>query len=401
MSQKIKHARFDFPMCQKGGVYLDNAATTYKPQCVIDAITNYYTNEYATINRSVYAAATAATEKYEGVRKKVSQFINAPSPENIVFVKSTTDGLNLLSEVYAEAFMKAGDEVIISSYEHHANIVPWQLAEKRHGIVLKVVPPKIDGTFDLNAFEKMLTPRTRLVSIAHVTNTTGYTMPLQEIVSLAHSKGVHVAVDGAQAVGHMPLNMQTLDVDFYTFSAHKMYGPTGVGVLYGIKDLLEKLPPYQGGGDMIDHVTFEKTTFQNAPYRFEPGTPNIAGVIGLGAAIDYLTHLGLTNIHDYEISLMKNLLNDFPDIEIHSQPNSSIVTFTHKAIHPLDLATSLSLENIAVRTGHLCAQPITQILGQPHLIRASAALYTSDEDIKAFRMVLKKTEELYTLPAKS
>ena len=395
MSQKIKDARSDFPMCRKEGVYLDNAATTFKPQCVIDAVTNYYANECATINRSVYASATAATAKYEGVREKVAKFIGAPSSENIVFTRSTTDGFNLLSEIYAEAFMKVGDEVIISAYEHHANIVPWHLAQKRHGIDLKVVPPTLDGTFDLDAFEKMLSPKTRLVSIAHVTNTSGYEMPVREIVKLAHENGTHVIVDGAQAAPHMPLDMIDLDVDFYLFSAHKMYGPTGVGILYGKKELLEKLPPYQGGGDMIERVTFAESTFQKSPHRFEAGTPNIAGILGLDVAIDYLSDLGLSEIHSHEVSLMDDLFSDFPDIEIHSHPNSSIVTFTHKAIHPLDLATALSLENISVRTGHLCAQPITEIVGHPHLVRASAALYTTKDDIAKFKTALKNIEAMF------
>ena len=397
--------RGDFPMLKKTVhckplIYLDSAATTLKPQCVIDAISNFYSNEYGTVHRAVYTLAGESTARYQDVRTKVQQFLHARSSEEIIFTKGTTEAINLVAYSFGEAFIQPGDEILISAMEHHSNIVPWQLLCERKKAHLKVILLLKNGELDLEAYQKLLSPRTKLVSLVHISNVLGIVNPLKKLIAMAHQRGAKVFVDGAQSAPHLKIDVQDLDCDFFAFSGHKIYGPTGIGILYGKKELLDQMPPYQGGGDMIQTVTFEKTTFQPPPLRFEAGTPMIAEVIGLGAALDYVERKGLDNIHTHESALMKHALEQFGEIEGirilgPRESRSSLITFNIEGIHPLDAATLLDLQGIAVRSGHLCAQPLLHHFGCTGALRISVAPYNTleelDELCKALNMLTQVT----------
>ena len=375
--------RADFPMLQKKVhgkplVYLDSAATSLKPTCVIDEMSQFYKTEYATVHRAAYALSLNATMRYSHVREIVRDFIHAKSSDEIVFTRGTTEGINLIASSFP---LEPGDEVIISGQEHHSNIVPWQL---RSGITLKVIPLLPDGQINLQEFKKLLTARTKIVSIAHISNVLGIINPVEEIITLAHAIGAAVVLDAAQSAVHLPIDVQALNCDFLLFSSHKLYGPTGVGVLYGKKEMLQKMPPYQGGGDMIQKVTFEKTTYQDPPLRFEAGTPIIAEVIGLGRALQYISDH--PNFQAYEHSLVQLLLNLMPqEAQVLGPRNrTSLVTFHIPKLHPLDLATLLDVQGIAVRSGHLCAQPLLAHFGLTSALRVSIAPYNTAEEIQFF-----------------
>jgi cysteine desulfurase/selenocysteine lyase len=393
--------REDFPMLKRSVhgkplVYLDSAATTLKPQAVIDAISNFYSNNYGTVHRAAYELAGESTAKYNAVRAKAQHFLHARSSEEIIFTKGTTEAINLVAFSFGEAFVQPGDEILISAMEHHSNIVPWQLLCERKQARLKIIPLLTNGELDLEAYEKILSSRTKLVSITHISNVLGVVNPLKTIIKAAHQKGAKVFVDGAQSTPHLRIDVQDLDCDFFAFSGHKIYGPTGIGIVYGKKELLDQMPPYQGGGDMIHTVTFEKTTFQPCPLRFEAGTPMIAEVIGLGAALDYIQSYGLDKIHAYEMSLMKHALEELIKIEgIHilgpSENRTSLITFNMEGVHPFDAATLLDLQGIAVRSGNLCAQPLLQHFGCSTALRLSLASYNTLEEINYFCKTLKNS----------
>lgn len=386
--------RQDFPMLEKVVhgkplVYLDSAATTLKPQAVIDAISQFYSSQYGTVHRAVYQLAGESTAQYNAVRQQVQQFLHAKSPEEIIFTKGTTEAINLVAFSFGQAFVQPGDEILISAMEHHSNIVPWQLLCERRQAYLKIIPLLPSGELDLEAYEKLLSSRTKLVSIAHISNVLGVINPIEAIVKSAHRIGAKVFVDGAQSAPHLPVDVQALDCDFFAFSGHKIYGPTGIGILYGKKELLEKMPPYQGGGDMIQTVTFEKTTFQPPPLKFEAGTPMIAEVIGLGAALKYVNSYGLDKIASYETLLIQEAYKQLSQMEqlhiLGSSPHrASLITFNIKGVHPLDAATLLDLQGIAVRSGHLCAQPLLNSLGCTVALRLSLAPYNTVEEIGYF-----------------
>ncbi|MBS0622131.1 MAG: cysteine desulfurase [Verrucomicrobia bacterium] len=383
--------RNDFPQLKKPLIYFDSAATALKPQCVIDALCRFYTSEYGTVHRAVYALAAHATALFSASRKAVAQFLNASCEEEIIFTKGTTEALNLLAFCLGEALIQPGDEVLITQVEHHANIVPWQLMCERKGAVLRILPVDDRGEIVLSPFSE----RTKIVSVAHVSNVLGTVHPISKIAQLAHNVGAVLVVDGAQGAPHLPVDVKALDCDFYTFSGHKAYGPTGVGVLFGKKELLSQLPPYQSGGDMIDKVTFEKTTFASPPYRFEAGTPPIAEVIGLHAAIDYLASLDLTKVQAHEEALLAyatEQLQLLPGVTIYGQaPNKgAILSFNVEGVHPLDLGTFLDLQGVAVRTGHLCAQPTMARFGVEQMVRASFAIYNTLEEVDQWIAALKK-----------
>ncbi|MCB1083262.1 MAG: cysteine desulfurase [Simkania sp.] len=392
--------RKDFPMLAKtmNGkplIYLDTAATAQKPSSVIETINRFYREEYGTVHRAIYEIAARSTEMYSEVRTKVQNFINAPREEEIIFTRGTTESINLVAHSFARAFLKEGDEILISEMEHHSNIVPWQIVCDMYKTVLKVTPITDTAELNLDAFKDLLTHKTKLVSLAHIANATGTINPVKEVISLAHQAGAKVLIDGAQAAPHLMIDVQDLDADFYAFSGHKLYGPTGVGVLYGKKELLEAMPPFFGGGDMIEEVTFEKTTFQPIPLKFEAGTPSIAEVIGLGAAIDYVESIGRLAIHKWEQKLLTyatEKLQSVAGIKLFgtAPSKSGIVSFTVEGMHPLDLGTILGLKGIAIRTGHLCAQPVLRHLGVEALARISFGIYNTYEDIDSFLHALKE-----------
>ena len=397
--------REDFPILneQVHGrklVYLDNAATTQKPQIVLDALTEAYSHWNANVHRGVHHLSQVATEKHEGARQKVAQLINAASSEEIIFTKGTTDSINMLARSFGDAMVEAGDEIIVSQLEHHSNIVPWQMLCERKGAVLKVIPLREDLSLDIEAFKGLLSEKTRLVSLAHVSNVLGTINPVEEIVRLAHEKGVAVCVDGAQSVPHLAIDVQWLDCDFLVFSAHKMYGPTGLGVLYGKKEWLDKLPPAEGGGEMIEHVSFEKTTYNVLPYKFEAGTPNYVGSYAFGKAIDYLQAIGLEDITNHEHALaayIEQELSQISQVKVYAagREKAGAVSFNvYRAdgvlIHPFDVGVLLDRQGVAVRTGHHCAEPLIDWLGVPGTVRASVGLYNTKEDIDAFVAALKK-----------
>ncbi len=394
--------RADFPMLKKTMqgkplVYLDSAATTLKPEAVIDAICEFYTDHYGTVHRAVYELAGESTARYNAVRTQVQRFLHAKSSDEIVFTKGTTEAINLVAFSFGEAFVHPGDEIVISAMEHHSNIVPWQLLCERKKAHLKIIPLLENGQIDLEAFEKLLSARTKLVSVAHISNVLGIVNPIESIIKSAHHVGAKVFIDGAQSTPHMIIDVQALDCDFFAFSGHKIYGPTGIGILYGKKELLERMPPYQGGGDMIQTVTFEKTTFQAPPLRFEAGTPMIAEVIGLGAALNYVLSHGLDKIHVYESMLMNHALQQLKTIEGlrilgPTENRTSLITFNIDDVHPLDLATLLDLQGIAVRSGHLCAQPLLQHFGCSAALRLSFASYNTLEEIDFFCKTLAQTQ---------
>ena len=381
-------------------VYLDNAATTQKPQVVIDGIAEAYSKWNANVHRGVHHLSQVATQKHEEARKKVAELIHAHSEEEIIFTKGTTDSINILARSFGDAMVGEGDEIVVSQLEHHSNIVPWQMLCERKKAVLKVIPLREDLSLDIEAFKGLLNDKTRLVSVAHVSNVLGIVNPVEEIVKLAHEKGVAVCVDGAQSVPHLSVDVQNLDCDFLVMSAHKMYGPTGLGVLYGKKEWLDKLPPAEGGGEMIEHVSFEKTTYNVLPYKFEAGTPNYVGSYAFGKAIDYIQEIGLEKISKYEKELAEYIEQELSKIEqvrIYAacREKAGAVSFNvYRAdgvlIHPFDVGVLLDRQGVAVRTGHHCAEPLIDYLGVPGTVRASVGLYNTKEDIDAFISALKK-----------
>ena len=381
-------------------VYLDNAATSQKPQSVIDAISDYYARYNANVHRGLHALSEMATAEYEGARAKVRSFINAAEDHEIIFVRGTTDGINLVAGSYGPANVGPGDEIVISEMEHHSNIVPWQMLCQQSGAELKVVPFNEDGELLIDEYERILGPRTKLVAMAHTSNALGTINPVKTIVEMAHARDIPVLIDGAQAVPHGPVDMQDLDCDFFTFSSHKVFGPTGMGVLYGKAEILDAMPPYQGGGDMIKSVTFEKTIYNDLPYKFEAGTPNIAGAIGLGAAIDYVESVGMARIFDYEKSLLHyahEALSSIERVRIlgTAREKAGVVSFLLDGIHAHDVGTILDTEGVAIRTGHHCAQPVMQHFGIPATARASLAFYNTRSDIDALVKGLDKVIEVF------
>ena len=381
-------------------VYLDNAATTQKPQVVIDAIGEAYSKWNANVHRGVHHLSQVATQKHEEARKKVAELVHAQSEEEIIFTKGTTDSINMLARSFGEELICAGDEIIVSQLEHHSNIVPWQMLCERKKAVLKVIPLREDLTLDIEEFKGLLSEKTRLVSVAHVSNVLGIVNPVEEIVKMAHERGVAVCVDGAQSVPHLAVDVQQLDCDFLVFSAHKMYGPTGLGVLYGKKEWLDKLPPAEGGGEMIEHVSFEKTTYNVLPYKFEAGTPNYVGSYAFGKAIDYIEDIGLEDITKHEHALAEYLeaqLVSLSNVRVYAAGKEKVgaVSFNvYRAdstlIHPFDVGVLLDRQGVAVRTGHHCAEPLIDYLGVPGTVRASVGLYNTKEDINEFIAALKK-----------
>jgi len=382
--------REEFPILEqsvhgKPLVYLDNAATTQKPQRVIEAVRRYYSEDNSNVHRGVHELSQRATEDYEGARRTVKEFLNASSTEEIIYTRGTTEAINLVMSSWGRRNVRAGDEVLISAMEHHSNIVPWQLLCEEKGAKLRVAPINDDGELIFEEFEKLLSGRTRLVAVAHVSNALGTINPVAEIIETAHSRGVPVLVDGAQAVAHMPVDVRELDCDFYAFSGHKIFGPTGIGILYGKKELLEQMPPYQGGGDMIKSVTFEKTLFNDLPYKFEAGTPNIAGAIGLGEALRYVNEVGLERIAAHENELLEYATGKVSAVEGvrligTAKQKAGVLSFVIDEVHPHDLGTILDREGVAVRAGHHCAQPVMDRFGVPATTRASFALYNTRED---------------------
>ena len=397
--------RQDFPILSrtvygKPLVYLDNGATTQKPRCVVDAITDEYYSVNANVHRGVHFLSQQATELHEASRETVRKFINARSTNEIVFTRGTTESINLLASSFGEAFLKEGDEVIVSTMEHHSNIVPWQLLQMRKGIVLRVIPMNDRGELLLDEYERLFTPRTRIVCVAHVSNVLGTVNPVREMIATAHAHGVPVLVDGAQSIPHMPVDVQALDADFYVFSGHKIYGPTGVGVLYGKEDWLDKLPPYQGGGEMIQHVSFEHTTFNELPFKFEAGTPDYIGTTGLAKALDYVSALGMDRIAAYEHELTEyatRRLKEIPGMRIFGEApeKGSVISFLVGNIHHFDMGTLLDRLGIAVRTGHHCAQPLMQRLGIEGTVRASFALYNTKEEIDALVAGVERVSRMF------
>lgn len=375
---------------KKGLVYLDSAATALKPSSVIDAMSYFYQNAYATVHRAAYGLSLEATQQYSQVRETVRDFIHAASADEIVFTRGTTEGINLLARCCP---IKAGDEIIISGQEHHSNIVPWQLLCERSGAHLKVIPLKADGQIDLEQFQALLSPRTKIVSMTHVSNVLGIVNPVEKIIAAAHAIGALVVLDAAQSAVHLPIDVQALQCDFLVFSSHKLYGPTGVGVLYGKQEQLQKLPPYQGGGDMVERVTFEKTTYQAPPLRFEAGTPMIAEVIGLGAALSYMAAHSREAIIKHEKDLIDLALQRLPaqaQILGPREGRTSLITLHIPGVHPFDLATLLDLKGIAVRSGHLCAQPLLRHFGLTSALRLSVAPYNTADEILFFCENLSK-----------
>ena len=401
----VGRVREEFPALKqlvhgKPLVYLDNAATTQKPQLVIDAITRFYQEDCSNIHRGVHLLSERATKAYEDARHAVQQFINAADPAEVIFVRGTTEAINLVAHSYGRTHVQAGDAVLISAMEHHSNIVPWQILCEERGARLRVVPMNGRGELLMDEYEKLLIPRTKLVAVSHVSNALGTVNPVRQIIAMAHEHGTPVLVDGAQAVPHLQVDVQELDCDFYAFSGHKMYGPTGVGVLYGKKRLLEAMPPYQGGGDMISSVTFEKTTYNRLPFKFEAGTPNIAGVIGLGAAIEYLERTAVDRVAAHENHLLTyatERISSLPGVRLigTAQEKAAVLSFVLEGVHPHDIGTVLDHEGIAVRTGHHCAQPVMQFFGVPATARASFALYSTEEEVDALMRGICKVQEIF------
>jgi cysteine desulfurase/selenocysteine lyase len=376
-------------------IYLDSAATVQKPRRVIEAMSHFYSEQYATVHRSVYDFASRATSRYNDVRQKLKEFLNAAFVEEIVFTRGTTEAINLIASSFGKAFLQPGDEVVITAMEHHSNIVPWQWICEERGARLKAVPINDRGELILEAFDELLTDRTKLVSVAHIANATGTWNPIEEMIRLAHARGAKVLIDGAQSAAHLPVDVQKLKADFFVFSGHKAYGPTGIGVLYGKRALLEKMPPYQRGGDMIDEVTLQSSSFQHSPMKFEAGTPMIAEVIGLGEAIDFMESLGRDRIAVWEQDLLEHATTRLGEIKglriIGTAPKKgAIISFVIDDLHPLDIGTLLDIRGIAVRTGQLCAQPTLQSFNVPSLTRVSFAAYNTFEEIDIFVEALKE-----------
>jgi cysteine desulfurase/selenocysteine lyase len=400
----VAAVRQDFPLLQrrvhgKRLVYLDNAATTQKPQVVIDRVTQFYVEENANVHRGVHWLSERATEAFEEARAAVGRFLNARHAEEIVFVRGATEAINLVAQSYGRSRVARGDEIVISTMEHHSNIVPWQILCEQQGARLRVIPITDAGELDLDAYARLLTERTRLVSVVHVSNALGTVNPVGEIVRLAHQRGIPVLADGAQAVAHTAVDVQALGCDFYAFSAHKIFGPTGIGVLYGTSALLESMPPYQSGGDMIRSVSFEQTLYDVPPYRFEAGTPDIAGAVGLSAAIHYLNGIGFEGITRAEQELLEyttGALSQLPGVRVigTAPAKAGVVSFMVDGVHPHDVGTILDREGVAIRAGHHCCQPLMDRLGLPATARASLALYNTREDIDALVTALRRVREL-------
>jgi cysteine desulfurase/selenocysteine lyase len=401
----VEAVRRDFPILSrqvygKKLVYLDNGASAQKPRAVIDCIRRTYEEEYANVHRGVHYLSQIATEAMEGAREKVRAFVNAARTEEIIFVRNATEGINLVSSSWGRAFLKEGDEIILTVMEHHSNIVPWQFLREEKGVVLKVAPIADDGSLVLEEFEKLFSKRTKLVAITHVSNALGTVVPVERVIQFAHAHGARVLVDGCQAVPHMKVDVRAMDADFYVFSGHKLYGPSGIGVLYGKADLLEAMPPYQGGGEMISSVFFEGSTYADLPYKFEAGTPHISGAIALGAAVDYVSALGLDRIaaHEHEIlAYATERLGALNDVRLFgtAPDKAAILSFTIHDIHPHDAGTILDREGIAVRTGHHCAQPVMERFGQPATIRASFGLYNTKAEVDALVAGLARVREIF------
>lgn len=391
--------RKDFPMLghkvhSRPLIYLDSAATAQKPASVIDAVTQFYNAQYGTVHRALYQLSAEATAQYQQVREKVRAFINAKAVEEIIFTRGTTESINLVATCFGKAFVQAGDELLITEMEHHSNIVPWQMLCTELGATLKVVPVDESGQLCMDKLKELLTPRTKLVAVTHVSNVLGTLNPIHEICSAAHAMGAKVLVDGAQSTPHLPIDVQALDVDFFVFSGHKLYGPTGIGVLYGKRELLETMPPYQGGGDMVEIVTLEESTYRGLPLKFEAGTPMIAGVIGLGAAIDYLNVIGMEAIHSWEQQLLAQAsaaLAELPGLRIigNAPQKGALISFVVEGSHSLDVGTLLDVHGIAVRTGFHCAQPIHRRYGLKGTSRCSFGLYNTPDEISRFVDALK------------
>jgi cysteine desulfurase/selenocysteine lyase len=400
----VERLRADFPILrQRVGeqplVYLDNASTTQKPRAVIDAIARFYAEDYANAHRGVYALSERATRAYEAARAKIRRFINAGDDREIILVRGTTEAINLVAHSFSRLRVQPGDEIVISTMEHHSNLVPWQIACAERGAVLRVVPINDAGELLWDEYERLLTPRTKLVAMAHVSNALGTINPVREIVARAHGANIPVLLDGAQAAPHMRVDVQALDCDFYAFSGHKLYGPSGIGVLYGKAALLDAMPPYQSGGDMISAVAFDRTTYNRIPYKFEAGTPHIAGAVGLGAALDYVNAVGMERIAAHEQDLLAYATARLADIaRLRSigtaRPKACVLSFVLAGIHPHDIATVLDHEGVAVRAGHHCAQPLMQRFGIAGTVRASLALYNTREEIDVLARGLRRALEV-------
>ena len=402
----VDKIRADFPALDqmingKPLVYLDNAATSQKPQSVIDTLVNYYSTDNANVHRGVHTLSQRATDDYEEAREKVRRFINAEKDEEIIFVRGTTEGINLISQTFGRSCVSEGDEIIISSMEHHSNIVPWQILCQEKGARLRVVPVNDAGELLLDEYERLFTANTKLVSIVHQSNALGTINPAKEIVDIAHGHGVPVLLDGAQAIAHLGVDVRALGCDFYAFSGHKLYGPTGIGVLYGKGSLLEEMPPYQAGGEMIRSVTFEETLYNTLPNKFEAGTPNIAGAIGLGAAIDYVGTIGMDEISAYESELLQygtDRLSSIEGLKIigTADKKGSVISFIMEGVHPHDIGTILDADGIAIRTGHHCAQPLMDRFGVPATARASLAFYNTKDEIDVLVRGIDRVIEVFS-----
>ena len=401
----MRDYKADFPILAqqihgKPLVYLDSGASSQKPNCVIDAITHYYRHDHANVHRGVYQLSERATLSFEKTRKKIKEMINARDVREIIFTSGTTASINLVAQSYGRAQFKAGDEVLVSAMEHHSNIVPWQQLQEQLGITLRVIPITDEGEIDLQAFTKLFSARTKMLAISHASNVLGTIVPLEKMIEIAHQHHVPVLVDGAQAFPHLPVDVQALDCDFYTFSAHKAYGPTGVGVLYGKATLLENMPPYQSGGSMIETVSFEKTTFSQLPYKFEAGTPNIAGVVGFHAALEYLDQIGMQTVLQHEQDVLDyatTQLTAIPGLKMIGTAKNKVgvLSFVMAGIHPHDIGTILDREGIAVRAGHHCAMPLMGRFNIPACVRASLGIYNTREDIDALVSGMDAVKRLF------
>ncbi|MEO9903537.1 cysteine desulfurase [Nisaea sp.] len=402
----VEKIRQDFPILStsvrgKPLVFLDSAASAQKPKQVIDAVTHMYEAEYANVHRGLHYLSELATARYEGAREKVQSFINARHSHEVIYTRGTTDALNLVAHSYARAFLEEGDEIIITTMEHHSNIVPWQMVRDEKGLMLKAADVDEEGAFHLSALEALITDRTKIIAVPHVSNVLGTVLPVKEIAALAHKAGAVLVVDGAQGVTHMPVDMQDLDCDFYAFSGHKLYGPTGIGILYGKEELLEKMPPVQGGGDMINTVTIEKSTWADLPHKFEAGTPPIAQAVGLGAAVDYVNAIGMAAIGEHEGDVLNYATQRLASVEglrlIGTAPGkASVLSFVMDCAHPHDISTIIDQAGVAVRAGHHCAQPLMDRFDVPAMARASLGLYNTRQDIDTLVDSLEKVREIFS-----
>ncbi len=397
--------RREFPILTQSAwgkplVYLDNAATSQKPRCVIDGLKNYYETSNANIHRGVYQLSEQATAAYEGARVKAQRFLNARSSNEIIFVKGCTEAINLVANSFGRSNVGSGDEIVVTAMEHHSNIVPWQLLSEAVGARLVVAPIDETGSLQMGEYERLLGKRTKLVAVVHVSNSLGTINPIRELTDLAHERGIAVVVDGAQAAPHMPIDVEDLGCDFYCVSGHKMFGPTGIGILYGREELLQEMPPYQGGGDMIRNVTFEKTTYAPPPSRFEAGTPHIAGVVGLGYAIDFLEGVDWESVHEHELDLLDyatEQLSAVRGLRIlgHADPKASVVSFVVEGVHAHDIGTIVDQEGVAIRTGHHCTQPVMEFYGVPATARASFALYNTRQEVDVLVAAVHKARSIF------